>query len=276
MLLAELDFGKVQTKVDAIFKQGRKEGFSDIEIGGWIRSRMNGVYSDRTIRNVLPDTAKHQEKVRSAEKTSANERPPLEIPTAKVEPTNKSLPSLEVRTVEGIENDGDIMTDHRPPQQQESIASANPSTEVKPRELSQSQPEPQIIQQPNKTLREQPKHTEVQGYHTIAPREYRVEELDQYDKLTLIEVVKYLHKELTKIATTGRDIERHLPEENDKLKKEKERLENVIKHYLDIFLKYQVGAGLAAMQDFANQVTQRQEKRAQEQVRIYSEDLDRL
>jgi hypothetical protein len=115
-------------------------------------------------------------------------------------------------------------------------------------------PQPQLQQQqPNKTLIEQPRPTEVQGYHNIAPREYRVEELDQYDKGTLIEVVKYLHKELTKTATTGTDIERHLPEENDKLKKEKECLENVIKHYHDIFVKYQVGAGLAAMQEFENQ-----------------------
>ena len=210
LLLSELDFGKVQTKVNAIFEQGRKEGFSDVEIGGWIRSRMKGVYSDRTIRNVLPDTAKYQEKVRSAEKTSANERPLLEIPTARVEPTNKSLPSPEVRTVEGIENDGDIVTDAQP-LQQDSKATANQTTEftAEPGELSQTQPRSHLQQQPEPSTSTDA-HPMIAKPTAVISKEWEIwdietegreiKRLEKYDKGSLIIIIKKLHTERKNLA----------------------------------------------------------------------------
>jgi hypothetical protein len=53
-LIANLvpDFGKLETKVNAIFEQGRKESFGDKEIGDMIRSKMKEYHSDRAIRRV--------------------------------------------------------------------------------------------------------------------------------------------------------------------------------------------------------------------------------
>jgi hypothetical protein len=56
------DFQKLQDKVDEVFRKGREEGFNDMQIGNLVRSRMKEHYSPATIRNVLPETAKHMEK----------------------------------------------------------------------------------------------------------------------------------------------------------------------------------------------------------------------
>jgi len=161
-LLADLgpDFGKLETKIDVIFEQGRKEGFSDIEIGDLARSKMNEHYSDRTIRRVLPDTAKHIEKVREqkdfADNLSANEREPVDVPAGKV-------------TVEPvIEEDAAI---------------------------PQSQPELQM-EQPILALSAQPGPKEVKGRYNIAPEEHEMDHLEEYDKDLLIRIIKYLRVEL--------------------------------------------------------------------------------
>lgn len=60
LLLKEvaMEFEKVKPKIDAVFVQGRLEGFGDKEIGQWIREAMKGKYTDRQIRNVIPESAK--------------------------------------------------------------------------------------------------------------------------------------------------------------------------------------------------------------------------
>jgi hypothetical protein len=47
-LLPDLD--KLQPKIDAVFQQGRKEGFDDMEIGDLVRSKMKDHYTNRTIQ----------------------------------------------------------------------------------------------------------------------------------------------------------------------------------------------------------------------------------
>jgi hypothetical protein len=59
-----LDFGKLQAKVNKVFEIGRKENYPDMEIGDMVREKMKEEYSDRTISRVLPETAKHIEKIR--------------------------------------------------------------------------------------------------------------------------------------------------------------------------------------------------------------------
>lgn len=60
LLLKEvaIEFEKVKPKIDAVFVQGRLEGFGDKEIGQWIREAMKGKHSERNIQRVLPETAK--------------------------------------------------------------------------------------------------------------------------------------------------------------------------------------------------------------------------
>lgn len=66
------DFEKLQSKIDRIFQVGRQEGLKDMDIGNLVRERMEQHYSQATIRNVLPESAKHTEKIREfALKTSA-------------------------------------------------------------------------------------------------------------------------------------------------------------------------------------------------------------
>ena len=95
------DFGKLETKKDAVFEQGRKEGFNDMEIGDMIRSAMKDHYSDRTIRRILPDTAKHTEHVSKHKtqpaKMSGPESQPLKMPADKgeIQPTNERSPVEE-------------------------------------------------------------------------------------------------------------------------------------------------------------------------------------
>lgn len=165
-LLAALapDFDKLQPKVNAVFEQGRKEGLDDLVIGDLVRSKMNDHYSQSTIQRVLPKTAKHQEKVRDnfAVKMTANERPPLEIPTAKVEPVVGT--QEEPITTESIRKIAENVLDLSPSPQSN-----------------------------NKTI-EQPGPNEVQGRHNIAPEEYEIEHLQEYNNELLVDIVKYLDK----------------------------------------------------------------------------------
>jgi hypothetical protein len=78
------DWGKLQTNVNAVFEQGRKEGFDDMEIGDFIRSKMKDHYSKSTIQRVLPKSAKHLEFTNEAVKMNASEREPIEVPADKV------------------------------------------------------------------------------------------------------------------------------------------------------------------------------------------------
>lgn len=106
------DFDKLQSKVKVVFEQGRKEGFNDMEIGDLVRSKMEAHYSDRTIRRVLPNSAKQQQDHinQKADKMSAPERELINIPDDKVTvtPTSKVLKSPEVKLVEGIRNEGPV------------------------------------------------------------------------------------------------------------------------------------------------------------------------
>lgn len=54
------DFTKLRDKVDAVFEQGRKEGFEDMQIGKMVRVKMKEHYSRDTIARVLPATAKQK------------------------------------------------------------------------------------------------------------------------------------------------------------------------------------------------------------------------
>jgi hypothetical protein len=136
-----------------------------MEIGDFIRSKMKEHYNDRTIRRVLPDTAKHLEFTNKADILSASEREPIEIPYDKVSitPTNTTLPTRDT--------------------------------------------------QPN----------EVPGYFNIGPREFKIEELDQYNKDQLVEIIKTLHLNNYNLRAAVKIDDREnkeLEKENDALKKE--------------------------------------------------------
>ncbi len=73
------DFNKLQDKVNEVFQQGRREGLNDMEIGEMVRDAMKDHYTYRTIRNVLPNTAKHIKFANKAENISASEREPLDL-----------------------------------------------------------------------------------------------------------------------------------------------------------------------------------------------------
>jgi hypothetical protein len=58
------DIKKLGATIIEILEQGRKEGFTDLEIGDMMREKARGHVSDRHIRYLLPPEAKHTEKVR--------------------------------------------------------------------------------------------------------------------------------------------------------------------------------------------------------------------
>jgi hypothetical protein len=167
-LIADLapDLGKLQPKVTKIFAEGRKDGLTDHEIGFMVRTELKKHYSDRTIQRVLPETAKYQEYAskhkNKPDKLSGSEPKPIEIPPTKV-------------SVEPI-----IKTEEHRPQQIDSQQPLRKSTV----ELSQPQPQPQLEPGPKK----------VKGRWNIAPKEYELEHLQEYDKELLIDIVKYLDK----------------------------------------------------------------------------------
>ena len=83
----------------------------------------------------------------------------------------------------------------------------------------------------NKTI-EQPGPKEVQGRHNIAPEEYKIEELEQYDKPSLIDIIKLLDnnnavrvESIDKLSAVNGD----LRSENTSLITEIERLNAHIK-----------------------------------------------
>jgi hypothetical protein len=139
------DFDKLQPKVDAVFEQGRKEGFCDMEIGDFVRSNMKVNYSLRTIQRVLPDTAKHIEHTGNhktsdePDKMSGSEREkePIELPGDKVK-VSKRLPNVEERTVEGIDNDFYITPPPSPAAQQKQEENAAPTPASQPSSESSS------------------------------------------------------------------------------------------------------------------------------------------
>jgi hypothetical protein len=164
------DFDKLQPKVDAVFEQGRKEGFCDMEIGDFVRSNMKVNYSLRTIQRVLPDTAKHIEhtgnhktsdepdKMSGSEREkepielpgnhktsdepdkmsgSEREKEPIELPGDKVK-VSKRLPNVEERTVEGIDNDFYITPPPSPAAQQKQEENAAPTPASQPSSESSS------------------------------------------------------------------------------------------------------------------------------------------
>jgi len=206
-LLADLgpDFGKLETKIDVIFEQGRKEGFSDMEIGDLVRSKMKEHYSDRTIRRLLPDTAKQQQdhSKQKADKMSASERPPI------------NLDDKDVKVEPVIETQEEPVTTESIRKIAENVLNLSPN------------PQPNN----NKTI-EQPGPKEVQGRHNIAPEEYKIEELEQYDKPSLIDIIKLLDnnnavrvESIDKLSAVNGD----LRSENTSLITEIERLNAHIK-----------------------------------------------
>jgi hypothetical protein len=174
------DFGKLETKRDAVFEQARKEGFNDMEIGDMIRSSMQEHYSDRTIRRILPDSAKHPEKVRKkkdfADNLSANEREPIEVPADKV----KVEPTITKRKIHA--NLAPLLESVQVDNSSESAPVADPDPQ-----RSESQ-----TNQPNKPIREQPQPKEAPGRHNIAPEEYNLAYLHEYDKDLLIRIIRWL------------------------------------------------------------------------------------
>jgi hypothetical protein len=59
------EFGKLNTVVDEALKQGRKEGFTDRDVGDMTRRKLlTAVYSRMTVSRALPPSAKHMEKAR--------------------------------------------------------------------------------------------------------------------------------------------------------------------------------------------------------------------
>jgi hypothetical protein len=226
------DFDKLQPKIDAVFQQGRKEGFDDMEIGELVRSQMKEHYSDRTIRRVLPEAAKQKQdhSKQKADKMSTSERQPIEVPADKV--------SVEPIT--------DVATEQ--PQQPETIPAANHSTEIKapPSELSQSQVEHQI----SESKLEQPGRGEIQGIPNIAPEDCDLRDLHLYDRDTLIKIVLWMDErdeenpyDLLKFNEQVESYTREnadLRKENELLKKENEeyrRLPNndALYNKIDIF-----------------------------------------
>lgn len=203
-LLADLgpDFSKLETKKDAIFEQGRKEGFSNMEIGDLVRSKMKEHYSDRTIRRLLPDTAKQQQdhSKQKADKMSASEREPIELPGDKVKVEDAS---------------GDISPEEQKlALQQYEDTVAKFKQQIDPVKFQQEQ------EQKSKLV-EQPGPKEVQGIHNIAPEKFKIDELEEYDHDLLVGIVRYLHNKVQ-----DRKIEL-LQKENATLKKENEQFKKL-------------------------------------------------
>ena len=173
------DFGKLETKKDAIFEQGRKEGFNDMEIGDMIRSKMQEHYSDRTIRRILPDTAKHtkhasEHKTQPA-KMSGSEREPLEVPADKVK--IEPAPTIDERSPE----------EQRLAMQQYEETVAQSKQQIDPVKYQREQE-----QKSSHPLSGQPQTNETQGRHNIAPEDYDLDHLHEYDKELLARIVYWL------------------------------------------------------------------------------------
>ncbi|MGC1132843.1 MAG: hypothetical protein WA941_08470 [Nitrososphaeraceae archaeon] len=195
------DFDKLQPKVDAVLEQGKKEGFSDMEIGALIRSKMQEHYSDRTIRRVLPDIAKH------TKHASKHKTQPDKMSGSEREPINLDDKDVKVEPVAGTQEEPVTAESIR--KMAENILDLSPTNT-----------------QPNNKTIEQPGPKEVQGRHNIAPEEYKIEELEQYDKPSLIEIVKLLDnnnavrvESIDKLSAVNGDLRL----ENTTLKKENEQ-----------------------------------------------------
>lgn len=209
------DFGKLQDKVNACFDKGRNEGFSDMEIGSMIRTELKKHYSDRTIRNVLPDTAKHQEKVRFAEKSAANERPPLEAPNAKI---MESIDKGDVVNYEDAEDNELVVA--LALEVDRTITDSSPKANPAPQQQKPDRPF-------NRPFNSQPQSKEVQGIHNIDPREYDLDHLYEYDKDLLARIVVYIDKDLE-------DMSKLVVRRSDEVEELRKQVESV-KPFVELF-----------------------------------------
>jgi hypothetical protein len=117
------DFDKLQPKVDAVFEQGRKEGFSDMETGDLIRNKMKKNYTDRTIQRVLPASAKHIEHIGHHKETAEPDKmsgfeqeiESIELPADKVTVTRSSTEAEPTQQKDVAPNGADKSASAKPP-----------------------------------------------------------------------------------------------------------------------------------------------------------------
>jgi len=87
----KVNFKKLKKRVNEIFELARREGFPDEITGIMIRQKMEGEYTQRTITNVLPSTAKDMTKSHAGKKPSFSRSEENISP----EPLNKSATNQE-------------------------------------------------------------------------------------------------------------------------------------------------------------------------------------
>lgn len=87
---------KFKTCVLEALKQGRKEGLTDLEIGDLFRTEIKQQrieVTDRQLRNILPDSAKHSEKIRVIPKTE--EIISAKQPEPEIKPEVETIPAVQ-------------------------------------------------------------------------------------------------------------------------------------------------------------------------------------
>jgi hypothetical protein len=171
---------------DKIFEQGRKDGLTDIEIGDLLRIKLRPVLSDRQIRRYLPDTAKRQQMVRFL---SQDLEPRLELADR---PKGTPVPIS-----------GHMSTN---PEQEPvtPVAAVAVTAEAEPEVIYQVPPESlaalQQQEQEQQQQQSEPKMRVIidETNLKLVPN-YDIDNLEQYDKPYLIEIVKMQYKLLEKV-----------------------------------------------------------------------------
>lgn len=153
---------KLEKWRDQVFEQARSEGFDDMLIGKWVRKAMDEAeYSDRWIRKMLPDTAKG---------------------------TQGGASVTRDKTEQSSVNTGTISI----MDEAQGIAVRSPSTEPVPGSYTSSHQ--QMQESKDEVEDEAPT-----GYYQIPMEQFRIEDVEQYDRLFLIKVVHYLYNKIAEL-----------------------------------------------------------------------------
>jgi hypothetical protein len=270
-------FQKTASAIDEAFEIGREEGFTDMEIGNMIRKEMRSVgYNSRTIRRALPSTAKHTENTRldyihkaDEDKMSSVEYDPAE------ESVNKLAITLANKQISRPVVDG--VTSSTPTQDRKQLLQ-----EQKPYLDDNISSEPPTVNTDNVILDtniEKVKFGKKKGVHNIRPEEYRLEDLEEYDNNSLIQIIRYLHKCIAELKAERpvRDfkcIQKHSHQErkyqnNARTEKKKE--------FVGIFLNESVTNSQPKQEDTTQEAKEStKQKMAEEQVKLSQQEHRRL
>jgi hypothetical protein len=195
--IANRTWGKAKETVLDAYKQLLNDGWSPLDAGDICRDRLT-IFSPRTLREILPDEAKHRNMIRLPAPSKKQENG-----TGNEQPSQSHDDRIVTTQVQEVSR-GEIAA--KVPQfpsgltaEEKQMLLANPGLKQALDSLPVN-PNPSTRQRSNKQ-QQQIEEEEPQEIYQIPPEQYSIQDLDKYDFNKRGEIILYLHKENERLRT---------------------------------------------------------------------------